>query len=90
MTNQNKAFDSEVFHHHREIRNVTLDAVCVVGRWTRQTMPAQVKPDHTKVINQTLHKSIPCVQIFAVPMHENEWACTLLTLVSEMDRFPVW
>ena len=35
MTNQNKAFDSEMFHHHREIRNVTLDAVCVVGRWTR-------------------------------------------------------
>ena len=53
-------------------------------------MPAQVKPDHSKVIDQMLNKSIPCVQIFTVSMHENKWWCFLLTLVSEMNHFPVW
>ena len=42
------------------------------------------------VLDQTLHKPIPRVQILAVAMHENKWERSFLTLVSEMDRFPVW
>lgn len=90
MTNQNKAFEAEVVHHHGEICNVTLDAVSIIGRRARQTMPAQVIPDDSMVLDQTLHKPIPCVQILTVTMHENKWERSLLTLVSEMDRFPVW
>ena len=90
MTNQNKAFEAEMVHHHGEICNVTLDAVSTIGRRTRQAMPAQVIPDDPMVLDQTLHKPIPRVQILAVAMHENKWEPSLLTLVSEMDCFPVW
>ena len=90
MTEQNKAFETEVVHHHGEICNVTLDAVSIIGRRTRQAMPAQVIPDDSEFLNQTLYKAIPCVHILAVAMHENKWERSLLTLVSEMDRFPVW
>ena len=90
MTNQIKAFEAEMVHHHGEICNVTFDAVSIIGRRTRQTMPAQVIPDDSMVLYQTLHKPIPCVQILTVAMHENKWGRSLLTLVSEMDRFPFW
>ncbi|MEC9161854.1 MAG: hypothetical protein VX919_03575 [Candidatus Thermoplasmatota archaeon] len=53
-------------------------------------MPAQVIPDDSEFLNQTLHKAIPCVQILTVAMHKNKWERSLLTLVSEVNRFAVW